>query len=126
MSKIKKILKGLKWIGIVGVAIAGAIFATKAIRKATIGKIYRRQTFLPVPGKPKLINIIKDDGSTETIELPNGWKYREVKAAGISKTGNVKVEIKHEKTSIRDSLDNNGSIPDGYTRGRKVRTNNER
>lgn len=119
---MKKFLKYLKWFAIAALMIIGAIFITKALRKATIGKIYKRKRFLPIPGNPNMINLINDEGKGEAVELPKGVKYRNVKAAGISKAGKAVVEIKHEKTDRRIAPSDSNPDPDDYVRAGRVRT----
>lgn len=100
-------LKFLKRFGKVLLLALGAVTSSIVVwklRKAIVGKIGRqeRANFKSVSGDPKKINVIRDDGSTEVIELPDGVKYKDVVAVGVTEGNKIIVEKLHESTNRRN------------------------
>jgi len=103
----KKIWRVIKTIGLLVGAIAAIFFAAK-IRKAIIGKVRNPIKFSP-DSKDKTIIHIYDEEKKEFIsrklpKTPEGkqLKSKDIKAAGITKTGQVTVEIKHKVVDRRN------------------------
>jgi len=101
----KKIWRVIKTIGLLVGAIAAIFFAAK-IRKAIIGKVVKPMNFFP-DSKDDTVIRINDGEKFIPIKLPldkknKQLKSKDIKAAGISKTGKVTVEIKHERINRRN------------------------
>ncbi len=101
----KRIGKYIIWV----LALIGGLFLFWKIRKAIQGKVKvkNRINFIEVSGEPDKIKLIKEDGSTEIVKLPDGVKFKEVAAAGITESGEIKVRVIHDKTNRRGSSGTN-------------------
>lgn len=103
-KRIKKIVKMVVF-GLIGsISAVLMILAVVKVRKAILGRVRskERMGFTVIPSDPHKIGIIKKDGSVETVQLPNGIKYKNVVAAGIAENNKVIVEVGHEKTDRRN------------------------
>jgi len=97
-------------LGALAGALFTAMFAIKKIKQATKGTVKAPSSFLPVPDDPGKIYVKNKAGKWETAQLPEGVKYRDVKAAAIQEgNNNVVVEIKHKVVDRRNPGD---PIPD--------------
>ena len=104
---MKKILSKFKIIGKVLLAILavlGVVLSVVKVRKAILGMVKSRErvSFTIVPGDFHKIKIIKKNGSTKTVPLPDGVEFKEVVAAGINENNEVVVEVTHEKVDRRN------------------------
>lgn len=110
---LKKILHSLKKLGIFCIKYPwlillafgftfGLIKYKELTEWARKGKVWKsnKVKFIPVPNNDKKIMIHNSDGWQE-VQLPKGVNSKFIKAAGITKTGNVLVEIKHNKINIK-------------------------
>lgn len=96
----KKIGKGLLVILTVGFSL----FLFLKIRKAILGKVKSKErvSYQEVPNDPHKVNVIKKDGLTEIVQLPDGIKYKDVRKVGISEGNKIIVEKLHESTDKRN------------------------
>lgn len=85
-------------------SVVVSLFIVVKIRKAIAGKVKskERTNFRDVPGEPDKIRVVKDDGSTEVVKLPEGWKFKDVKAVGVAEGNKIIVEVIHKADNKRD------------------------
>lgn len=104
MKKFFSICKKVGKILLIALTVGFSLMIAVKIRKAIRGIVKKeeRTNFRNVPGDSGKIRIIKDDGSTEVVGLPEGIKYKDIKAVGVSETNKVTVEVLHAKTDRRN------------------------
>ena len=112
MKKFMAVLKKIGKILLIVLSIGFASFIFFKIRKAVPGKVKygKGVNFKAVPDDSDKIKLIKKDGSTEVIQLPDKVKFKDVRAAGIVEENKVVVEVLHEKTDRKysgNAVDNN-------------------
>jgi len=113
---LKKVFKWIKRGLLIAGGIAGAIFLAKAtttILKAVRGRVSRKDRFMPDPDDPYKIHVFPEGGGDPVpVDLSDiGVKSKQVKSAQLVEGGKPIVEVKHEKSTIRDALDP-GFAPD--------------
>ena len=104
MKKFFSVLKKIGKILLLILSVGTVVFLFVKIRKAVLGSIRSNdQThFREVPEDPHKIKLIKKDGSTEVVELPDGVKFKDVIAAGVTEGNKIVVEVLHGKVDKRN------------------------
>jgi len=97
---------------------------TTTILKAVRGKVSRKDNWNPDVHDPYKIHVFPPGGGEPVpVDLSDmGVKSKQVKAVQVVEGGNPIVEVKHEKSKIRDVLDP-GFAPDSgeFMRGGPAR-----
>lgn len=106
MKKFISICKKVGKILLVVLTVGISLFVFLKVRKAVSGRVKSKERvgWTVVPSDSRKIGVIKKDGTTEIIQLPNGIKFKDVKAVGVSEQNKVTVEVVHEKTDRKRDL----------------------